>query len=101
MGEWPRATIGPFSKLHVEITDGCPRLAKTRGGGRCATRRVGEFTRGTVARRPVDPAPHGPFLAGLGGRIHPLRAFRRARVGMAQGEVDWQRVAIREKEQQR
>ena len=32
-----------------------------------------------------------PSPRGFGGWIHPLRAFRRARVGMARGEVDWQR----------
>ena len=55
-GEWPRATICPFSKLHVTITDGCPRLARIRGGREDAQRGAWvNFVRGTVVPQ------HGPY----------------------------------------
>ena len=43
-----------------------------------------------VARQ--DNTAHGSFLAGLGSRIHPIRAFRRARDGAAKGRVCWELV---------
>ena len=48
---------------------------------------------GRVIRLTVTEAPrHTAFdLAGLGGRIHTLRAFRRARDGAPQGRGCWER----------
>ena len=44
------------------------------------------FVRGIVIHHTA------PYLAGLGGRISSLRAFRRARDGEAKGRVDWKRI---------
>ena len=81
-GGWPRATMCPFFKLHVKINDGRPRLAKTRGGGIFATKRVGDFC------KRLPPSPHGPYRRPEGSVAGFHRCAHSAGPGMVPPRVE-------------